>query len=154
MVVEKQRLESGQVFLEPRGSHYFLDFLTEDWIEKHAELQVALALAVGQQQLEPWMQHREGIVGRCSQVKFRDPTNCGVCTRACARAACTKASFWCPDRAQVCVQVKCVLVSMRLQIYTHAQVPFLFQENVCRSNLLSRSLSFSEVRCILDSMRL
>ena len=31
-------------------------FLTEDWIEKHAELQVALALAVGQQQFEPWMQ--------------------------------------------------------------------------------------------------
>ena len=47
-------------------------FLTEDWIEKHAELQVALALAVGEQQLEPWMQHREGIVGRCSQVKFRN----------------------------------------------------------------------------------
>ena len=34
----------------------FAFFLTEDWIEKHAELQVALALAVGQQQLEPWMQ--------------------------------------------------------------------------------------------------
>ena len=31
-------------------------FLTEDWIEKHAELQVALALAVGEQQFEPWMQ--------------------------------------------------------------------------------------------------
>ena len=30
--------------------------LTEDWIEKHAELQVALALAVGEQQFEPWMQ--------------------------------------------------------------------------------------------------
>ena len=57
--VEKQRLESGQVFLEPRESresHYFPCFLTEDWIEKHAELQLALALAVGEQQLEPWMQ--------------------------------------------------------------------------------------------------
>ena len=75
LVVEKQHLESCQVFLEPRESpeyHYFPCFLTEDWIEKHAELQVALALAVGQQQFEPWMQHREGIVGRCSQVKFRN----------------------------------------------------------------------------------
>ena len=41
-------------------------FLTEDWIEKHAELQVALALAVGEQQLEPWMQTN-------SQGKFRNP---------------------------------------------------------------------------------
>ena len=76
LVVEKQHLESCQVFLEPREpreSHYFPCFLTEDWIEKHAELQVALALAVGGQQLEPWMQHREGIVRGCSQVKFRNP---------------------------------------------------------------------------------
>ena len=46
-------------------------FLTEDWIEKHAELQVALALAVGEQQLEPWMQTN-------SQVKFRNHAlSCG-----------------------------------------------------------------------------
>ena len=46
--------------------------LTEDWIEKHAELQVALALAVGQQQFEPWMQNRKVIIRVCSQVKFRN----------------------------------------------------------------------------------
>ena len=70
LAVEKQHLESCQDFPGPRESHDFLRFLTEDWIEKHAELQVALALAVGEQQLEPWMQHREEIVRGCSQVKF------------------------------------------------------------------------------------
>ena len=42
--------------------------LTEDWIEKHAELQVALALAVGEQQFEPWMQTNAKQEGYCLKM--------------------------------------------------------------------------------------
>ena len=128
LAVEKTRLGVRSGLSGAKRIPLFPCFLTEDWIEKHAELQVALALAVGEQQLEPWMQHREGIVGRCSQVKFRDPTNCGVCTRACARAACTKACARCPEGAQLrkglCREGRC---AQRLLFGAQTERRFVFR---------------------------
>ena len=60
----------------------------QDWIERFAELRLGLALAVGEQQLEPWHCRAEQNLSLSPQPYGNAPGSIGVLTKRAASVFC------------------------------------------------------------------